>query len=200
MSKNKAEIKEEDKELLDGLLRSQIASNAIKKLNNKSLKISVYRHTAQVQATERELVQIDDALAKVTKETKGSKSGNPDVFKTLETGKKSLEENLKKHDNDKIEGILTPLSYRDIMNIKAAATEAVADFKTFKFDPAVALASLVREERFMTVFCALKRLDDSETRYFEELENIALVDDDTIFSIYKKWEDHFVLTEEELKN
>lgn len=182
----------QDAEFLDNLVKDRVATQAITKLGREELPIRVYRHTSRVQAIEIELSEIDKRLT-------SSKLPEKDK-KVLEDRKAQLDEDLKKQDAKIIEGVLTPLNYRDINDIKAAATEALVHFKEYKFDTPVVMARMVAEERYMTVFCALKKKESKSERYFKNLDEIALIDDETIFDIYDKWEKHFVLTDDELKN
>jgi len=180
-----------EKEFLDGLVKDQPVTRAMQKLTREPLAISVYRHTPKIEAMESELAIVDSALANVKDESDKVK---------IEERKKQLEAELKTLENDKIEGILTPLTYRDVNDIKAAVTEAIIHFQEYKFDPEVVMSRVVAEERFMTVFCALKSKDNRNVRYFSSLDDIAMMDEMTIFDLYNKWEQHFVLTDTELKN
>lgn len=186
----------ESKQLLDDLINTHSVTNAITKLNKKSLEVNVYRHTSAVQALEQELTLTSDAITK----TKSQKKVDQVILDHLEKRKKFCEEELNKHDNDRIEAIMMPLSYRDICNIKASVTEAVLAFKKFKFDSDVQMVRVAAEERLMTVFCVLRKKENPQEYYFEDLVNIALADDVTIAELYSKWEQHFVLTDTEIKN
>lgn len=179
------------KEFIESLVKEQPVTRAFNKLNKAPLEVSVYRHTSAVQALEDELLLIDEAMS----DCKDDK-----LKEQLLNRKSKTEEEIKKLEADRIEGVLTHLTYRDVNDIKAAVTEAVVHFREYKFDPEVVMARIVAEERFMTVFCCLKKKDDVHSRYFKSLDDIAQMDELTVFDIYNKWEKHFVLTEEELKN
>lgn len=181
----------EEKKFIEELVKDQPATKALQKLNRKPLEISVYRHTSLVGDYEKALALIDEQIPNAK---------DNDVLKELEETKKEVLKKLEDVEKDKIEGVLTPLLYRDMQDIKAAVTEAVVHFQEYKFDIEVIMARVIAEERYMTVFCALKRKDNPSKRYFTSLEEIVLMDDATIFDIYKRWEDHFVLTVDELKN
>lgn len=180
-----------EKEFIDGLIKEQPVTRAFQKLNREPLEISVYRHTSSIQDLESELALIDEALSKVKEDSDKA---------TLVAQKEKVEADLKRLEKDKIEAVLTKLTYRDINDIKAAVTEAVLHFQEFNFDQNVMITRIVAEERFMTVFCALKHKDKPGQRYFASLEEIAQLDDMTVFDLYNKWESHFVLTDDELKN
>ena len=92
------------------------------------------------------------------------------------------------------------MTYRDVNDIKAAITEAVVHFQEYKFDMDVIMARVAAEERYMTVFCALKCKENPSKRYFATLEDVAAVEEATIYRLYNRWEQHFVLTDTELKN
>jgi len=190
MDENKEKKKE--KEFLEGLVKEQPVTRAFQKLNREPMEISVYRHTSSIQALETEISLIDEALAQVKEDS--------DKTATLTERKTVVEASIKDLEKDKIEGVLTKLTYRDINDIKAAVTEAVIHFQEYNFDQNVMITRVVAEERFMTVFCALKKKGKPNEKYFGSLEEIAQVDDLTIFDLYNQWETHFVLTEDELKN
>lgn len=180
-----------DNELLDELLKSHTVTRAIKKLNEKPLEVSVYRYTSAVEALEQELTLTSDAIAKTKEEN---------VLGHLQKRKQFCEEELAKHENEKIEGVMTQLTFRDMFDVKAAITEAALSFKKHNFDAEVQMVRMAAEERYMTVFCALKKKDDLTKQYFGTLNDIALADDITIAELYLKWEKHFILTDDELKN
>jgi hypothetical protein len=182
---------DENAEVLNKLTKDKVVTQALKKLNQTPIEISVYRHTSLVQNLELELQLITEELAK---------SLSDDAKKSLEERKNLVKSKLDESVADKIEGVLTPLTYRDINDIKAAITEAVLHFNQYNFDDAVKLSRIMAEERYMTVFCALKKKTSIRHKYFDTLDDIALCDDLMINDIYEKWERHFVLTEEELKN
>ena len=186
----KEEQKKEEKEFIDGLVREQAVTNAIQKLHKKPFPISVYRHTSLVEALEAEQFAISDAMPKL------------DEAKKAEAQKRfeDVTAELVKLETDNIEGILSPLTYRDVNDIKAAITEAVVHFQEYKFDMEIVMARIAAEERYMTVFCALKRKENPNKRYFDTLEDVAAVEEATIYRLYNRWEQHFVLTDTELKN
>ena len=182
--------KKDEKDFVDGLAKEQEATKAYQKLHRKPLEISVNRQLAVVETLERNIVVLEQSLEGL------------DEPKKAEIQKQITELNaeLIKLDADKIEGILTPLTYRDVNDIKAAITEAVVHFKEYKFEMNVVMARIAAEERYMTVFCALKRKDDPTRRYFDTLEDVAEIDETAIYVLYSRWEQHFVLTDSELKN
>lgn len=188
---NRDENKKEGKELVESLVKDQMTTRAMQKLSRGPLHVTVSRHALTLDALESQLALYEDAI----KDAKDS-----DTQKKLEEEKSQLKEEISKLDADRIEGILTPLTYRDINDIKAAVTEAVIHFQEYKFDPEVILSRIVAEEKFMTVFCALKSLNNPKERYFKTLDEIAQFDEMTIFDLYRKWEDHFVLSDDEIKN
>lgn len=180
-----------EKEFIDGLVKEQPVTKAFQKLNREPLEISVYRHTSSIQDLESELALIDEALSKVKEDSDKA---------TLVAQQEKVKKELTKLEEDKIDGVLTKLTYRDINDIKAAVTEAVLHFQEYNFDQNVMITRIVAEERFMTVFCALKKKNNHNQKYFANLEEIAQVDDVTIFDLYNKWEAHYVLTDDEIKN
>ena len=185
-----------DEKFIKDLVQGASATRAITKLNTEPKEIKVYRYGSQVQILEDALYDIDSHFTEENRQ----KNPSQKTLDALNKIKKDTEERLKKHDENMIEGILMPLKYRDINLVKAAATEAVIDLQEHNFDHAVVMTRLIAEERYMTVFCALREKDNPKQRYFKNLEEIALSDDITILNIYQEWENHFVITEDELKN
>jgi len=184
-------ITDKDKELLDSLVQEKKSIDAFRKINAAPIPVSIYRHSSLVEALEIELGELDSALKDAPSE---------DRKKAIEERQVELTKRLDEQEKDKIEGILTPLTYRDINDIKAAITEAIIHFNDYNFDPEVKMARVLMEERYMTVFCSLKKKNSPKVRYFRTLDEIALVDEDTINLLHKLWENQFVLTEDELKN
>lgn len=187
------ETKEKDttKKLLEGLLKDKTATKAYQKLNQSPLEVSVYRHSSSVEALQEQLSQINERLEDVRDET---------LKNDLNKKKQFAEERLAQFEKDKIEGYLASLTWRDLNDIKAAVTEAIVHFSEYNFDPDVQLIRIAAEERYMTVFCALKQKENKNDKFFKSLEEIAQIDELTIFDLYQKWEDHFVLTDNEIKN
>jgi hypothetical protein len=181
---------DKDKEFVESLVKEQGTTKAFQKLHRGPLLVSVYRHTSVIESLEKELIFIEDAMTKAAELEKVK----------LEERKSTIAEELKKLEADTIEGVLTTLTYRDINDIKASVTEAVLHFKEYNFDIDVVMSRIAAEERYMTIFCALKQAGNTSVRYFKSLEEIAAIDDFTIFDLYNKWEKQFVLTDEELKN
>jgi len=195
-NKDAEEKNEETKKLLNELASTQSVTNSVTKLNKKSLEVIVYRHTSAVQALEQELSLTSGAITKEKAKSKVDEA----TLEHLNKRKQFCEEELKKHENNKIEAVMVPLSYRDISNIKAAVTEAVLSFQKFKFDKDVQMIRIAAEERLMTVFCALRKKENPQETYFESLEEIVLADDVTMDDLHAIWEKHFVLTDTEIKN
>ena len=188
--------KKESKQLLDELTKTHAVTGATIKLNRKKLEVNVYRHTAAVQALEQELSQTSDAISKA----KGKKKVDQAVIGHLEKRQQFCEIELEKHEADRIVGVMIPLTYRDICDIKAAVTEAVMHFQKYNFEPEVQMVRIAAEEQLMTVFCALRKKDKLSQNFFADLEEIAMADDMTITDLYAKWEKHFLLTDTEIKN
>lgn len=184
------EQKKEEKEFVDGLVKEQSVTNALQKLHKKPFLISVYRHTSLVEALETELFTLEEAMPKLDEAEKAKAKARSEEAKA----------ELSKLEVDCIEGILSPLTYRDVNDIKAAITEAVIHFQEYKFEMDVVMARIAAEERYMTVFCVLKKRDNPNRRYFDTLEDVAAVEEATIYRLYNRWEQHFVLTDNELKN
>ena len=181
----------ENKNFIDGLVKDQHTVRAIQKLGRGPLEVSICRHTSTIEALAGEAALIDSALAEVRNESDKVK---------IEARKKQVESEMAELSKDSIDGVLTHLTYRDVNDIKAAVTEAVIHFQQYNFDNEVIMSRVIAEERFMTIFCALKRKDDITKRYFKTLDEIAIVDEMAILDMYSKWEQHFVLSDDELKN
>ena len=179
------------KKLVDSLFKEKIATKAYQKLNNPPLEVSVYRHTSSVETLQDNVLRIEEQLGEVKNEKQKE---------VLNKKKQFAEEQLKEFEKDKIEGVLFPLTWRDLNDVKAAVTEAIVHFSRYNFDPDVQLVRIAAEERYMTVFCALKQKGDKTTKYFKSLDEIAQMDEMTIFDLYNRWEKQFILTDEEIKN
>jgi len=184
------DTKNEEKVFVDNLVKEQSITNTLQKLHRKPFLISVYRHTSLVEALETELFAIEEAMPKLDETEKAKAQARNEEAKS----------ELAKLEADCIEGILHPLTYRDVNDIKAAITEAVVHFQEYKFEMDVVMSRIAAEERYMTVFCALKKKDNSNKRYFDTLEDVAAVEESTIYRLYNRWEQHFVITDNELKN
>ena len=192
----KEENRKKDEKFLKSLAQDAVATRAITKLSAEPKEIKVYRHASQVQALEDMLYDIDSKIDDENRQQKPNQS----MLDALNKRKADVESKLKEHDENMIEGILMPLTYRDINLVKAAATEAIIDLQEHNFDHAVIMTRLIAEERYMTVFCALRQKENTRKRYFKNLEEIALSDDVTILKIYQEWENHFVISEDDIKN
>jgi len=187
---DKEETKKDEKIFVDGLVKEQSSTYAIQKLYRKPLPVSVYRHTSLVEALEAKAVELEEAFKQLDGADKIEAQKNLNELKS----------ELDKLEADKIEGVLSPLTYRDVNDIKAAITEAVIHFQEYKFDMNVIMARIAAEERYMTVFCALKKKDSPSNRFFDTLDDVAGMEEATIYHLYNLWERHFVLTDSELKN
>ena len=180
----------EEKDFVDGLVKEQNVTNALQKLHRKPLAVSVYRHMSLVDALEAEVCAAEEAIPQLSEDKKAEAQTRITAIKT----------ELDKLETDRITGLLGPLTYRDVNDIKAAITEAVVHFQEYKFDMNIIMARISAEERYMTVFCVLKKKDNPMQRYFATLEDVAAVEEATIYHLYKQWEQHYVLTDTELKN
>lgn len=185
------EQKNEEQEFVDGLIKEQSVTNSLQKLHRKSLEVSVYRHMSLVDALEAEICSMEEAIPQLSEE---------EAKATTQKRLAELKAELAKLETDCIKGILCPLTYRDVNDIKAAITEAVVHFQEYKFDMNIIMARIAAEERYMTVFCVLKKKNNPMQRYFNTLEDVAAVEEATIYYLYNQWEKHFVLTDTELKN
>jgi len=199
MSEKASENKEREQEqeqkrqgkFLESLIKEQPVTTGIQKLGKKNLDINVYRHTSAVELLEEQLSQLDEKLAKTEDESEKQK---------FEDYREKLKNNVDAQESMKIEGTLTPLSYKDINIIKGLVTDLVVDLTKFKVSQDVILSQLIIEERRATIFFTLKQKGNLRKQYFASLEEIGLVDDDTINDIYNLWNKNFVLTDTELKN
>ena len=191
MERDKEQDSNKHKEFIDDLIKEKPLTRSFQKLSRESVEVNVCRHRSASDAAENNLALLTEALNTAdTDETK----------KFIQDKINSLSEEVKKLESGRIEGVLTYLTYRDVNDIKASVTEAVLHFKDYNFDPDVIMSRIIAEERFMTVFCALKKKDNPSQRYFRTLDEIALVDELSIFELYDLWERNFVLTDDELKN
>lgn len=189
--KTEEKEKEKSNKIVQSLLKDNIATKAYQKLNNPPLEVSVYRHTSSVETLQDNVIRIDEQLDEVKDEKQKEVLNNKKQF---------AEEQLEELEKDKIEGVMVPLTWRDLNDVKAAVTEAIVHFKEYNFDPEVQLIRIAAEERYMTVFCALRQKDNKKVRFFSSLDEIVQIDELTIMDLYRRWENHFVLTDNEIKN
>lgn len=185
------EGEKDKKEFLNEMVKNQDVTKAIVKLGKKQLPVNIYRHVSLVKSIKDDLAKIPDILKEET---------NEKIKADIVALQQKHEASLAREEKDKIEGVLTTLTYRDINDIKAAVTEALIHFSDYNFDTNVKMARVVAEERYMTVFCALKRSDDPSKKYFSNLEELSQVEDETLFALYDLWFNNFVLTDSEIKN
>lgn len=180
----------QEKEFVSGLVKDQPTTVALKKLYKKSLEVKIVRHTSLVESLHSELHTLEEAMPQADEATKAEALKRQEAIKA----------DLVKFEADVIEGVLYPLSYRDVNDVKAVITEAVLHFQEYKFEMDVIMARIAAEERYMTIFCALRQKGNPDKRYFANLEEIAAVEETTIQELYALWEKNFVLTDTELKN
>jgi hypothetical protein len=179
-----------EKAFVDGLVKDQSTTVALQKLYRKPIEVKTIRHSSLVESLHSELHALDEAMPQADEATKAEALKRQEVLKA----------DLVKFEADVIEGVLYPLSYRDVNDIKAAITEAILHFQEYKFDMDVVMARVAAEERYMTIFCALRQKSNPDKRYFANLEEVAAVEEPTIQELYVAWEKNFVLTDTELKN
>jgi hypothetical protein len=187
----KEDENKEKSKFLDDLIAEQPVTRAYQKLNREPLKVSVFKNTSAIQALEEAITRVEELIEDADGE---------EIKTNLKAHIEETKKELVKLEQDKLEGALTHLTYRDINDIKAAVTDAVMHLQSYKLSPETVLGRIAAEERFMTIFCAFKQKNNTSVRYFATLDDIAQVDEMTIFDLYSQWEKYFVLTDEEIKN
>ena len=82
----------------------------------------------------------------------------------IELAKKNHKENVEKYSQCKIDAVMIPLKYRDLQLVKDSIVEAVKYNKKYGFDDDIALRAMIREEHTMSVFLALRKKNNINTR------------------------------------
>ena len=108
----------------------------------------------------------------------------------IKTKKEVLSKNL-------VKAYLVPLKYRDYRLVQTAITEALFSAEKMNFDIDVKVSMMIQEKKFMTIFLCLR--NKSAERYFESLDDIVKVSNNTIDYLHKVYCEEFELGENERK-
>ena len=123
-----------------------------------------------------------------------------DVVKLREEATKVLDEIKTKKEalaKNTVKAYLVPLKYRDYRLVQTAITEALFSAEKMNFDVDVKVSMMIQEKKFMTIFLCLRK--KSTERYFESLDDIVKVSNNTIDHLYKIYAEEFELGENERK-
>jgi hypothetical protein len=177
---------DEKKDIADQIEREGDLAKSMAKLLTGGVEVSVYKYKLLIEETKRRLEDLRKAYEGLER--------TDDQLQILN----KVEADLARYENDKIEGILTPLKYREIQLIKAGMAEAQLETRKMGYDLDVQILMALTEQRALTVYFALKK-KDGVTRYFSSLEEIAALPDDVINELYDLYMEKIGLTPEERK-
>jgi len=173
------------------VLEEENLTKAIGKLRLDKVEVSLNPKKYLVDFSKQELKKLEEA---------GSEEIPADILAHIEDSKKIYKDNIEKYANEKLEGVLVPLRYKDLQTIKDGILEAVKYSQEFNWDDDIKLKAMIREERTLTVYLSLRKKESIEKRYYDNLEQIAQVPESTIDELYNIYFTNFVLTEAERKN
>jgi len=182
------ELTKRDKEnISETLIQDGEAAKSLIKLLTDKAEVKVYKYKPMIEAARAQIDSLKKALE--------SGESNEEVSAMI----KQAEEQLQKAENEVLHGYLTPLTYRQIQLVKAGISEAQLEARKMGFDLDVQLLMSIREQRALTVYFALKRLD-GKTLFFSDLKDIAVLPEQAIDELYELYMTHIGLTPDDRKN
>ena len=95
---------------------------------------------------------------------------------------------------------MVPLKYGELQSIKNFMFEAVKVGRQFGWDEDVQMKAMIREEHTLTVYFSLRKREDNNKRYYDNLEDVAKEVESTVEELYRLYTSNFVLTEQERGN
>lgn len=163
--------------------RERIEASAIDKLLKKQREVSICSRMAEISEARKVVERLKSA-------------GGKENLEQGEVWKKQIEE----WEKERIEGILTPILYKEQRQIMGAISEAVIEGRRNNFDDRVIDLMAEQERMAMTVYYALKSKSDEKSRVFFSLDEFSkLVSLPVVKTIYDEYEKEFVLTKDEKK-
>jgi len=184
---NKEMTKEEKQGVADAIEKDGEASKTLAKLFTDKVEVDVYKYRPLVEAAKEQVANLRKAL---------EDSSKPDDYSTV---LKNAEDELGKLENDKIQGYLTPITYREIQLIKAGIAEAQLETRKMNYDLDIQLLMSIIEQKILTVYFALKQ-KDGKTKFFKNLEEIAVLPDETVNDLFDLYMTKIGLSADERKN
>ena len=188
MDKDKGLSKSEKTEAVEAVASEGDIAKTLVKLLNGEAEVQVYKYKNLVNDMRKQMESLEVAL----KDVKDSENYAEAIART--------KEELEKAEKELVHGNLTPITYREIQLVKMGIAEAQLEAKKMGFDLDVQLFASIREQRALTVFFTLKKLDDKKTRYFSKLEEVAVIPDECIDELFDLYMKHIGLTQVERKN
>jgi hypothetical protein len=158
-------------------------ATAVGKLRLTHLDVDVPRHISKIQTLET-----------VLEELKASDAPNKAEQIT------EVERRLEDFTKDRIVATLVPLSAMDLLVVQGWISEASRRGLEVSFDLDVRLFMLAKSEQCGTIYLALRQQSNRKARYFENQEDVVLLDDQTLMRLSRLYRDAFVLTDDERKN
>lgn len=181
-------------DIIEQVKESGEVSKIIGKLKKDKVEVEFNESQDELDLLELDEKSIQLRLEVVKDET------TDEVVKLREDAVKLLDEIKTKKDalsKNLVKAYLIPLKYRDYRLVQTAITEALFSAEKMNFDLDVKVSMMIQEKKFMTVFLCLKKR--SGERYFESLEDIVKVSNNTIEKLHSIYSEEFELGENERK-
>ena len=175
------------KSIVKGIKEDGESSKSIIKLLTDKVEIKIKKFKGLEESAASDL----ESLKKALKATEP----NADAEKIVA----DAEAKIKLLSDQEIHGYLTPLRYREIQMIKLGIAEAQLETRKANMELDVQILAAVLEQRCMTVYYSLKKLDE-KSRYFGTPEDVAALPDDVVEELFTLYIKHIGLTPEERKN
>ena len=192
MDKGKEEKKElsslDKRDITESISAEGDVSKTLIKLLNREAEVQIYKYKGLVESMREQLSGLEKAIKDM--------EGTENYVEALSKTKSELE----KAEKEVIHGYLTPITYREIQLVKMGIAEAQLEARKMGYDIDVQLLASIREQRALTVYFSLKTMDEKRSRYFKNLEEIAVLPDDCIDELFDLYMKHIGLTPEEIKN
>lgn len=137
-------------------------------------------------------LRLEAVKDETTDEVKRLREEASKVLDKIATKKDALSKNL-------VKAYLVPLKYREYRLVQTAITEALFSSEKMNFDMDVKVSMMVQEKKFMTVFLCLRKKSNLNERYFDSLDDIVKISNNTLDKLHKVYAEEFELGENERK-
>jgi len=175
-----------DKEKIVKAVETQgAAAQAYEKLNRKVASLKVPERMALIKDLQSMLKTIEGS--KTPKDNKSKQLA--DINRELETA-----------NSKNIVAVLVPLTAMEMLSVQGFVAEASTRGLQSEFDLDVRLFMIVKAEHCAIVHLATRQKDNPSKRYFRNMDEVVMLDDETLHEIARQYKDAFVLSEEERKN
>ena len=162
-----------------------VAAQAYEKLNRKVASLKVPERMALIKD-----------LQSMLKTIKESKTPKDNKSKQLAQINRELETANSKN----IEAVLVPLTAMEMLSVQGFVAEASTRGLQSEFDLDVRLFMIVKAEHCAIVQLATRKKDSPSEKYFRNMDEVVMLDDETLHEIARQYKEAFVLSEEERKN